>query len=107
MPPTAYITALKPFTNALNVSVIISFSEPCAGGGCFGCSSVNACNVSKWLIETQEYLIKSIFPLIVRLLLSFKTMVLCLTFFEWFLLLDYDFGRFEKITKSSFQCNGF
>ncbi|KAB1216635.1 hypothetical protein CJ030_MR4G007823 [Morella rubra] len=45
VPPTAYITALKPFTNALNVSVIISFSEPCAGGGCFGCSSVNACNL--------------------------------------------------------------
>ncbi|XP_059442753.1 uncharacterized protein LOC132174986 isoform X2 [Corylus avellana] len=45
VPPTAYITASTPFTNALNVSVNISFSEPCTGGGGFGCSSVNACNV--------------------------------------------------------------
>ena len=46
IPPTAYITASKSFTNALNVSVNISFTEPCTGGGGFGCSSVNACNVS-------------------------------------------------------------
>ncbi|KAJ6688194.1 TRANSMEMBRANE PROTEIN [Salix koriyanagi] len=45
IPPTAYITASKVFTNALNVSVNISFTEPCTGGGGFGCSSVNACNV--------------------------------------------------------------
>ncbi|XP_061952600.1 uncharacterized protein LOC133675283 isoform X1 [Populus nigra] len=44
IPPTAYITASKLFTNALNVSVNISFTEPCTGGG-FGCSSVNACNL--------------------------------------------------------------
>ncbi|XP_040989709.1 uncharacterized protein LOC121237166 isoform X1 [Juglans microcarpa x Juglans regia] len=45
VPPTAYITALTPFTNALNVSVNISFSEPCTGGGGFECSSVKACNL--------------------------------------------------------------
>ncbi|KAJ6676654.1 TRANSMEMBRANE PROTEIN [Salix viminalis] len=45
IPPTAYITASKVFTNALNVSVNISFTEPCTGGGGFGCSSVNACNL--------------------------------------------------------------
>ncbi|KAI9175004.1 hypothetical protein LWI28_026091 [Acer negundo] len=31
--------------NELNVSVNISFTEPCTGGGGFGCSSVNACNL--------------------------------------------------------------
>ncbi|KAF5476777.1 hypothetical protein F2P56_003478 [Juglans regia] len=46
VPPTAYIAALKPFTNALNVSVNINFSEPCTGdGGGFKCSSTNACNL--------------------------------------------------------------
>ncbi|KAK9278936.1 hypothetical protein L1049_028518 [Liquidambar formosana] len=45
VPPTAYVTASTSFTNALNVSVNISFSEPCTGGGGFGCSSVNACNL--------------------------------------------------------------
>ncbi|XP_021615967.1 uncharacterized protein LOC110617477 isoform X3 [Manihot esculenta] len=45
IPPTAYITASTSFTNALNVSVNISFSEPCSGGGTFGCSSVNTCNL--------------------------------------------------------------
>ncbi|GKV18958.1 hypothetical protein SLEP1_g29266 [Rubroshorea leprosula] len=45
VPPTAFVTAWRPFTNALNVSVNISFSEPCAGGGGFQCPSVNACNL--------------------------------------------------------------
>ncbi|XP_023519336.1 uncharacterized protein LOC111782764 isoform X2 [Cucurbita pepo subsp. pepo] len=44
VPPTASIMASTAFTNALNVSVNISFSEPCNGGG-FGCSSVEACNL--------------------------------------------------------------
>ncbi|KAJ7956220.1 Guanine nucleotide-binding protein, beta subunit [Quillaja saponaria] len=44
VPPTAHVTASTSFTNALNVSVNISFSEPCMGGG-FGCLSVNACNL--------------------------------------------------------------
>ncbi|URD81962.1 transposon protein [Musa troglodytarum] len=35
--PTAYISAAS-FTNALNVSVNISFSEPCTSGGGFKCS---------------------------------------------------------------------
>ncbi|XP_043704153.1 uncharacterized protein LOC122654230 isoform X3 [Telopea speciosissima] len=43
--PTAYVTAATSFTNALNVTVNISFSEPCIGGGGFGCLSVNACNL--------------------------------------------------------------
>ncbi|KAF3971824.1 hypothetical protein CMV_004602 [Castanea mollissima] len=43
VPPTANITASTDFTNALNVSINISFSEPCGQG--FVCSSVNACNL--------------------------------------------------------------
>lgn len=43
--PTAYISASTSFTNAPNVSVYISFSEPCKGGGGFRCSSANACNL--------------------------------------------------------------
>ncbi|XWS37504.1 hypothetical protein CRYUN_Cryun19dG0048500 [Craigia yunnanensis] len=43
--PTAYVTSLTPFTNALNVSVNISFTESCSGGGGFRCSSVNDCNL--------------------------------------------------------------
>ncbi|XP_061349296.1 uncharacterized protein LOC133294608 isoform X3 [Gastrolobium bilobum] len=43
--PTAYVTAPTSFTSSLNVSVNITFSEPCIGGGGFGCKSVNACNL--------------------------------------------------------------
>ncbi|XP_030939503.1 uncharacterized protein LOC115964305 [Quercus lobata] len=43
VPPTAYISASTPFTNALNALINISFSEPCTGGG-FVCSSVK-CNL--------------------------------------------------------------
>ncbi|KAA8540802.1 hypothetical protein F0562_024765 [Nyssa sinensis] len=45
VPPTAYVTSSTSFTNAPNISVNISFSEPCTGGGGFGCSSVNTCNI--------------------------------------------------------------
>ncbi|OIV98204.1 hypothetical protein TanjilG_28717 [Lupinus angustifolius] len=45
IPPTANVTASTSFTSSLNVSVNISFSEPCIGGGGFGCKSVNACNL--------------------------------------------------------------
>ncbi|KAK0575809.1 hypothetical protein LWI29_007506 [Acer saccharum] len=45
VPPTAYVTASSSLTNELNVSINISFNEPCTGGGGFGCSSVNACNL--------------------------------------------------------------
>ncbi|XP_027368449.1 uncharacterized protein LOC113874415 isoform X2 [Abrus precatorius] len=45
IPPTAYVTASTSFTSSLNVSVNISFTEPCIGGGGFGCKSVNACNL--------------------------------------------------------------
>nr|POE64132.1 hypothetical protein CFP56_08503 [Quercus suber] len=45
VPPTANITASSDFTNALNVPINISFSEPCTGGQGFVCSSVNACNL--------------------------------------------------------------
>ncbi|KAG5035632.1 hypothetical protein JHK87_010542 [Glycine soja] len=44
-PPTADVTASASFTSSLNVSVNISFTEPCIGGGGFGCKSVNACNL--------------------------------------------------------------
>lgn len=45
IPPTAYVTASTSFTDAQNVSVDVSFTEPCSGGGGFGCSSGNACNL--------------------------------------------------------------
>ncbi|XP_038709363.1 uncharacterized protein LOC120004167 isoform X2 [Tripterygium wilfordii] len=45
IPPTAHVTSLTPITSALNVSVDISFTEPCIGDGGFRCSSVNACNL--------------------------------------------------------------
>ncbi|KAL2340917.1 hypothetical protein Fmac_008857 [Flemingia macrophylla] len=45
IPPTAYVTVSTSFTSSLNVSVNISFTEPCIGGGGFGCKSVNACNL--------------------------------------------------------------
>ncbi|XP_075663386.1 uncharacterized protein LOC142632960 [Castanea sativa] len=45
VPPTANITASTNFTNALNVSINISFSEPCTGGGSSVCSSTNDCNL--------------------------------------------------------------
>ncbi|KAL8159313.1 hypothetical protein V2J09_000850 [Rumex salicifolius] len=41
VPPTAYVTATNSFMNAGNVSVNISFSEPCG----FGCLTVNTCNL--------------------------------------------------------------
>ncbi|KAJ1418288.1 putative transmembrane protein [Sesbania bispinosa] len=44
IPPTANVTVSTLFTSSLNVSVNISFSEPCIGGG-FGCKSVNVCNL--------------------------------------------------------------
>ncbi|CAL5203314.1 unnamed protein product [Lathyrus oleraceus] len=44
IPPTAYVTASTTFTSSSNVSVNISFTEPCIGEG-FGCKSVNACNL--------------------------------------------------------------
>ncbi|KAH9604781.1 hypothetical protein KSS87_002927 [Heliosperma pusillum] len=43
--PTAYISTSTSFTSAPNVTVYISFTEPCTGGGGFGCSSVDACNL--------------------------------------------------------------
>ncbi|XP_065030595.1 uncharacterized protein LOC135653069 isoform X2 [Musa acuminata AAA Group] len=41
--PTAYISAAS-FTNALNISVNVSFSEPCTSGGGFKCSPSH-CNL--------------------------------------------------------------
>ncbi|XP_031105543.1 uncharacterized protein LOC116010330 isoform X1 [Ipomoea triloba] len=41
VPPTAYLMASTSFTNATNITVNISFTEPCG----FGCSSVNSCNL--------------------------------------------------------------
>lgn len=45
IPPTAYITTPTSFTNASNVSVDITFTEPCWSQGGFGCSSTNSCNL--------------------------------------------------------------
>ncbi|CAL9072961.1 unnamed protein product [Musa textilis] len=54
--PTAHISVPSPFTNALNVSVNVTFSEPCTGGGGFRCSSSN-CNVS--MQKTSNLLFKA------------------------------------------------
>ncbi|BBN01488.1 hypothetical protein MPTK1_2g07770 [Marchantia polymorpha subsp. ruderalis] len=45
VPPTASIEAGPAFTNAINVSVAIEFSEPCTGNGGFQCSDVSNCSV--------------------------------------------------------------
>ncbi|XP_058767606.1 uncharacterized protein LOC131641322 isoform X3 [Vicia villosa] len=44
IPPIAYVTASTTFTSSSNVSINISFIEPCIGEG-FGCKSGNACNL--------------------------------------------------------------
>lgn len=45
VPPTASVIAGPTFTNALNVSVNVSFSEPCTGKGGFRCSAGSDCNL--------------------------------------------------------------
>lgn len=55
--PTASVTASMPFTSAQNVSVNITFTEPCVGGGGFRCSSVNACDVTSCLRCWPSYTI--------------------------------------------------
>ncbi|KAI4341392.1 hypothetical protein MLD38_026122 [Melastoma candidum] len=45
VPPTAAVTVPTSFTSALNVSVNVSFSEPCTSRGGFRCPSVGACNL--------------------------------------------------------------
>ncbi|KAI3726969.1 hypothetical protein L1987_66776 [Smallanthus sonchifolius] len=45
VPPTAYVTASTSFTNASSIFAYISFSEPCSGGGGFGCLSANDCSL--------------------------------------------------------------
>ncbi|KAL2642981.1 hypothetical protein R1flu_010568 [Riccia fluitans] len=44
-PPTAAISAGPAFTNAVNVSLAIQFSEPCTGNGGFQCNNVSSCSV--------------------------------------------------------------
>ncbi|GJN22115.1 hypothetical protein PR202_gb09651 [Eleusine coracana subsp. coracana] len=44
VPPTASVTAGSAFTSASNVSVLISFSEPCPGAGGFTCNNTY-CNL--------------------------------------------------------------
>ena len=53
--PTAYISASTSFTNAPNVTVYISFSEPCTGEGGFKCSTVENCHVSCWSANLLLY----------------------------------------------------
>ncbi|KAK6924829.1 hypothetical protein RJ641_009155 [Dillenia turbinata] len=45
IPPTANLTASTLYTDAQNVSINISFSEPCTQDGGFKCSAVDACNL--------------------------------------------------------------
>nr|XP_015882542.1 uncharacterized protein LOC107418369 isoform X2 [Ziziphus jujuba var. spinosa]XP_048322986.1 uncharacterized protein LOC107418369 isoform X2 [Ziziphus jujuba var. spinosa]XP_048322987.1 uncharacterized protein LOC107418369 isoform X2 [Ziziphus jujuba var. spinosa]XP_048322988.1 uncharacterized protein LOC107418369 isoform X2 [Ziziphus jujuba var. spinosa] len=45
VPPTANVRVSNSFTNDFNISVNISFTEPCTGGGGFNCLSINACNL--------------------------------------------------------------
>ncbi|KAG6490499.1 hypothetical protein ZIOFF_051797 [Zingiber officinale] len=49
--PTAHLSAASSFTNALNMSVNVSFSEPCTGGGGFRCTP-SYCSV---ILPEQEY----------------------------------------------------
>ncbi|KAI3765845.1 hypothetical protein L2E82_15891 [Cichorium intybus] len=46
IPPTASVAAATSFTSAWNVTVYVSFSEPCGGGGGgFRCLSANDCSL--------------------------------------------------------------
>ncbi|KAK6924830.1 hypothetical protein RJ641_009156 [Dillenia turbinata] len=45
IPPTANLTASTLYKEAQNVSINISFSEPCTQDGGFKCSSVDSCNL--------------------------------------------------------------
>ncbi|WOL18428.1 hypothetical protein Cni_G27223 [Canna indica] len=44
IPPTAYVSTVSSFVDGSDVWVNVSFSEPCTGGGGFGCSLSN-CNL--------------------------------------------------------------
>ncbi|KAK6920681.1 hypothetical protein RJ641_014359 [Dillenia turbinata] len=58
--PTAYLTASTLFTNAQNISVNISFSEPCTRDGGFKCSAPDACNYGEVQLEMDENFCKDI-----------------------------------------------
>lgn len=45
VPPTASVSAAESFTNAVNIPVDITFSEPCPGYGGFKCTSVSECDL--------------------------------------------------------------
>lgn len=45
VPPTASVSAAESFTNAVNILVDITFSEPCPGHGGFKCTSVSECDL--------------------------------------------------------------
>lgn len=78
IPPTAYVTAATSFTSSLNVSVNISFSEPCIGEG-FRCKSVNACNVSILLsaiAKISQNKMDQFLTVVVIFVYSFLSMVL-------------------------------
>ncbi|CAI0398578.1 unnamed protein product [Linum tenue] len=45
IPPSASIATSSSFTNSLNVSVNITFTEPCTGGAGFRCASVDSCDL--------------------------------------------------------------
>ncbi|XP_010546000.1 PREDICTED: uncharacterized protein LOC104818213 isoform X2 [Tarenaya hassleriana] len=65
IPPTAYVNASMPFTSARNVTVNVSFSEPCIGGRGFRCSSSNSCDL---LVYGAGQVIPSSFTVLERYL---------------------------------------
>ena len=48
VPPTAKLTTAELFTNAVNITVFINFTESCSGQGGFQCSNISSCDVSYW-----------------------------------------------------------
>lgn len=46
VPPTAQVTTAELFTNAVNITVFINFTESCSGHGGFQCPNISSCDVS-------------------------------------------------------------
>ncbi|KAK1433829.1 hypothetical protein QVD17_10747 [Tagetes erecta] len=90
VPPTAYVTASRSFTNASTVSAFISFSEPCSGGGGFRCLSANECSL---LVYGQGQVIPN----------TFKTIKPNLEYsFSVNLSTDVEYGRVVLVTDKYF-----
>uniref|UniRef100_R7WF15 Bacterial Ig-like domain-containing protein n=1 Tax=Aegilops tauschii TaxID=37682 RepID=R7WF15_AEGTA len=54
VPPTATVAVESAFTAAPNVSVLVSLSEPCPGGGGFTCNATYCDGISMRLVSSNE-----------------------------------------------------